>query len=65
MSKFNREDWIGRSFKCLTTGEEVTITKELANPGEFIIVGDGFIDLGDSYYCRWSGVVEITGENDE
>lgn len=63
MSKFNKEDWIGRVFRCPVTQEQVIITESMAFPGKFIIIGEGFLDLGDGYYSRVGGnVVEITEE---
>lgn len=54
------ENWGGRTFKCLDTGEEVTLPDTIYR-GQFFKVGDGFVDVGDEYYSRWGGsIIEIT-----
>ena len=57
--KFKKQ-WVGRKFKCVSTGEEFTIPFEVREC-DFFKVGDGFIDVGRlNCYCRMSGVVEVT-----
>lgn len=61
MIVFKPEDWIGRTFKCLDTGEKVKLTKKMVKPKAFISIGNGYIDLGDGYYYRGGGnIQEIT-----
>lgn len=49
--------WIGRKFRCMKTGEELTIL-ETVTYGSFFEFGECFIDAGDGYYCRFGGNIE-------
>ena len=54
--------WIGRKFRCMTTGEELTIPEDVYETA-FYKIGEGFVDTGRlNAYSRFSGVQEITGE---
>lgn len=56
-----RREWHGRRFKCITTGEEVTIDASDLHERECIPVGEGFVDVGRyGAYHRTSGCGEIT-----
>lgn len=55
---FKPEDWIGRTFRCTQTGETFKIPLTV-RPKRFYSVGRGYVDVGDGYYCRMSGVEEV------
>ena len=46
-----RCQWVGRKFKCLTTGEELMIPDKVY-PKEYLTFGEAGVDLGvlDGYY---------------
>ncbi len=50
--------WLGRSFRCLETGQVVTLTSDLIHPRALIPIGNGAIDLGDGFYSRKVGKIE-------
>lgn len=51
--------WIGSKWKCLDTGQELVISKDIQY-NNYIRIGEGAIDLGNIYYHRVIGnVVEI------
>lgn len=52
-----RCDWIARRFKCLETGEVFQIPDDVYY-NQFFKVGNGFVDVGDGYYCRIGGNIE-------
>lgn len=52
-----KENWAGRVFVCNDTGEKFTIPDDV-KPKDFFVIGNGFIDVGDGYYCRWGGNIE-------
>lgn len=49
--------WAGRQFRCKKTGSVFKIPNSVT-PKDFYGVGDGFIDVGDGYYCRFGGAIE-------
>ena len=55
---FRPQQWIGRQFKCKTTGEILVLTKDNVRAKAFLEFGECFIDLGDGYYSRAGGVFE-------
>jgi len=59
--KFKKQ-WVGRKFKCVSTGEMFTIPFEVRER-DFFKVGDGFVDVGRlDAYCRMAGVVEVSDD---
>lgn len=60
--KFKKQ-WVGRKFKCTSTGEVFTIPFEVMER-DFFKVGDGFVDVGRlDAYCRMSScVVEVSDD---
>lgn len=52
-----RCDWIARRFKCLETGEVFQIPDDVYY-NQFFKVGNGFIDVGNEYYCRFGGKIQ-------
>lgn len=54
---FNKDEWIGRTFRCTVTGELFTIPKDVSR-GRFYSFGESFIDVGDGYYSRRSTTTE-------
>lgn len=59
MSKLKefRSKWAGRKFKCEETEEEFVIPENVERR-QFFKVGNGFVDVGDGYYCRFGGKIE-------
>lgn len=56
-----RREWHGRKFKCIATGEEVTIDASDLHERECIPVGEGFVDVGRyGAYHRTVGCGEIS-----
>lgn len=55
--------WVGRRFKCLTTGEELEVPDK-AFPKDYLSFGEAGVDLGvlDGYY-RLNNCEEIKGES--
>ena len=55
--------WAGRTFECQDTHTRVTIPDEVFFR-DFIICGQGCIDVGDGHYARFGGNInEITDES--
>ena len=54
--------WVGRKFRCLTTGEELVIPDKVF-PKDYLSFGEAGVDLGvlDGYY-RMNNCEEIKGE---
>ena len=52
-----RCSWVGRKFKCVKTGEVLTIPDTITY-GSFFEFGESFIDVGDGYYSRFGGEIE-------
>lgn len=52
-----RKFWVGRQFRCCTTGVILTIPDNV-RPKEFFQFGDSYIDVGDDYYFRAGGKFE-------
>ena len=59
---FRPEVWIGRKFRCKSTGQVLELTKENVLPRAFLSFGESFIDLGDGYYRRAGGSFEEVKE---
>lgn len=57
--------WIGRTFRCLSTGHTITLTEDIVRPKAFIAFGDSYIDLGDGYYSRAGGNFEEVKDEDK
>lgn len=58
-----RKWWVGRTFRCKTTGVKFTIPDDV-RPKVFYSFGESYIDVGDGYYSRVGGYVEeITDEH--
>ncbi len=54
--KFKKE-WVGRTF---VSGDGTTFTIPLdVRKREFYPIGEGFVDVGDGFYSRFSGVKEV------
>lgn len=55
-----RDQWAGRKFKCLESGEEFVIPDDVREC-DFFTIGQGFVDVGRlGAYCRFGGkIVEI------
>lgn len=51
--------WVGRKFKCSTTGEIFTIPDDVKEC-DFFSFGEAFVDVGRlGAYCRLSGCVSV------
>ena len=57
-----RCQWVGRKFRCLTTGEELVIPDKVY-PRDYLSFGEAGVDVGvlDGYY-RMNNCEEIKGE---
>lgn len=49
--------WKGRQFKCILTGEILTIPDDI-RPGQFFSFGECFLDIGDGCVYRKGGYFE-------
>ena len=59
-----RKTFSGRVYKCLDTGQTVTLPDDVRF-GQCIQIGNGYIDVGDGYYFRVGGnIIEITVDNE-
>ena len=55
-----KQAWVGRKFKCKSTGEIFTIPEDVKEC-DFFQIGKGFLDTGRlAVYCRLMGVEEVT-----
>ena len=55
-----KQAWVGRKFKCKSTGEIFTIPEDVKEC-DFFQIGEGFLDTGRlAVYCRLMGVEEVT-----
>lgn len=59
-----RKEWVGRKFRCKTTGVVFTIPEDVREC-DFFSFGESFIDVGRyGYYFRFGGdIEEIVEEN--
>jgi hypothetical protein len=62
-SKFRPEDWAGRTFRCTETGETFKIPVDV-RPKRYYSVCRGYVDVGDGFVYRTSGVEEITNDKE-
>ena len=65
MKAFDKNSWVGRVFKCSTTGQVFVIPDDV-RAKDFFSFGECFVDVGDGYYARFGGnPVEITAKVDD
>ncbi len=64
-TEFDPTEWAGRKYRCMDTGEELTIPHDV-RPKQFFAFGECFVDVGDGYYGRMGGnLEEICAEGEE
>jgi hypothetical protein len=62
-NEFNPDAWRGRTFRCLTTDEKLTIPDDISAKS-FYSFGECFIDVGDGFYFRTGGqFIEVEKSN--
>lgn len=56
-----KRQWVGRTFKCLVTGETLTLQKGMVHERAFIPIGGCYLDLGrlDAYSRIVGDIVEV------
>lgn len=57
MNEFQKK-WVGKTYRCKVTGE-ILIIPEDVKPRQFFTFGECFIDVGDGWYSRRGGPIEV------
>jgi len=58
---FKPENWIGKKFQCVETGEVFTIPSNVKSK-DFYPFGNCFVDVGDGHYSRMGGHIKLVGD---